>query len=59
MVKNTKRYKFYDMQAYKRKLKRKSFIPAEYTVKIKNGRKYALAKSPITGNMASRILPMK
>ena len=52
MVLNKDKYSFYDV-----KLKTK-FTPKEYTVKIRNNRRFAVAKNPKSGVMCWRVLGM-
>jgi len=53
MVENTKKLKFYDVKA------KKKFVPKTYTVKVKNDRRFAVAKNPKTGVESWRVLGMK
>ena len=52
MVANKDRLSFYDV-----KLKKK-FVPKEYVVKIRNNRRFAVAKNPKSGVVSWRVLGM-
>ena len=52
MVMNKEKYTFYDV-----KLKTK-FRPKEYIVKIRNNRRFAVAKNPKSGVTSWRVLGM-
>ena len=52
-TKNTEKLSFYDLQA------KKKFVPTEFTVKIRNNRRFGVAKNPKTGNECWRVLGMK
>jgi len=49
-IKNTKKLKIYDVKS------KKKFIPKSYTVKVRKGRKFAVAKNPKTGVECWRVL---
>ena len=51
--KNTKKYQFYDL------VSKKKWTPEEYTVKIKNGRRFGVAVNPKTKVENWRALPSK
>lgn len=53
MVDNKDKLSFYDV-----KLKTK-FVPKEYTVKVRNNRRFAVAKNPKSGVQCWRVLGMK
>ena len=52
-VKNSKGMMFYDVKA------KKKWTPKEYEVKIRNGRRFGVAKNPKTGVECWRVLGMK
>ena len=52
VTKNVDKLKWYDVKA------KKSFVPKEFTVKIKGVRRYGVVKSPLTGIQSWRILGM-
>ena len=52
MVVNKDKLSFYDV-----KIKSK-FIPREYIVKVRNNRRFAVAKNPKSGVMSWRVLGM-
>lgn len=52
-TKNTEKLKFYDLKA------KKKFVPKEYQVKVRNKRRFGVAKNPKTGNECWRVLGMK
>jgi hypothetical protein len=51
-VKNTDKYSFYDVKS------KSKFVPKEYDVKIRNKRRFAVAKNPKTGVECWRVLGM-
>lgn len=51
--KNTDKYSFYDVKT------KKKFVPDEYTVKVRNNRRFAVAKNPKSGVECWRVLGMK
>jgi len=51
-VKNTENLKFYDVSS------KKKFVPKTYTVKVRNGRRFGVAKNPNTGSECWRVLGM-
>ena len=52
-VKNTDKYSFYDVKT------KKKFVPDSYEVKIRNKRRFAVAKNPKSGVECWRVLGMK
>lgn len=52
-TKNTNKLSFYDVKS------KKKWIPKEYDVKIRNGRRFGVAKNPKTGVECWRVLGMK
>lgn len=50
---NKEKLSFYDVKS------KKKFVPKEYTVKIRNGRRFGVAKNPKTGVECWRVLGMK
>lgn len=52
-TKNTEKLKFYDL------VTKKKFVPKEYTVKVRNGRRFGVAKNPKSGTECWRVLGMK
>lgn len=53
MVKNKKKYSFYDLRT------KKKFVPKEYRIEIRNKRRFGVAKNPKSGNECWRVLGMK
>lgn len=52
-MRNTENLKFYDVKA------KKKFTPKSYDVKVKNNRRFGVAKNPKTGVECWRVLGMK
>ena len=50
---NTKKMSFYDVST------KQKFVPKSYEVKVKNGRRWGVAKNPKSGTMCWRALPSK
>jgi len=53
VTQNKEKLKFYDVKS------KKKFVPKSYTVKIRNGRRFGVAKNPKTGVECWRVLGMK
>lgn len=53
MVANKEKLSFYDVKT------KKKFVPKEYVVKIRNNRRFAVAKNPRSGVESWRVLGMK
>jgi len=53
MVKNTEKISFYDVKS------KKKWIPKEYTVQIRSGRRFGVAKNPKSGTECWRVLGKK
>ena len=51
-VKNVNKYSFYDVKS------KKKFVPDSYVVKVRNNRRFAVAKNPKTGVECWRVLGM-
>lgn len=49
---NTEKYSFYDVKS------KSKFVPKEYDVKVRNKRRFAVAKNPKTGVECWRVLGM-